>query len=118
MRRGSRGWYAFSGSRCSLLSSMRFSTILAALGFAAANVAWPRADAQATALRYPSTVRGAQADDVSGTLVADPYRWLENVTAPEVRSWVAAQNALTESWLAATPRRKEGQSLVARAYEY
>ncbi|MGH8887151.1 MAG: prolyl oligopeptidase family serine peptidase [Egibacteraceae bacterium] len=51
-------------------------------------------------LAYPPTRRGDVVDDHHGTRIADPYRWLEDVDAPEVREWIAAQNALTESWLA------------------
>ena len=63
--------------------------------------------AQQVALRYPATTRGAQADEVDGVRAADPYHWLENIASADVRSWVSAQNALTESYLAQLPRRKE-----------
>lgn len=52
---------------------------------------------------------------MNGVGVADPYRWLEAVTAPEVRAWVSAQNALTESFLARIPRRQEIQDRLARS---
>ncbi len=39
-------------------------------------------------------------DDVTetffGTVVHDPYRWLEDGNAPAVKQWIAAQNAYTE----------------------
>ena len=54
-------------------------------------------------LKYPPTARSAQGDDLNGVVVADPYRWLEAVSSPEVRAWVSAQNALTESFLARVP---------------
>ncbi len=74
--------------------------------------------AQTAPIRYPSAARGTQSDDLSGTFVPDPYRWLENAGAPEVRAWVAAENTLTESVLARSPRRQEIQSLVTRAWSY
>lgn len=58
-------------------------------------------------LRYPATTRGSQADEVGGVRAPDPYRWLENVSSPDVRAWVSAQNAVTEGYLAQLPRRKE-----------
>lgn len=58
-------------------------------------------------LRYPPTPRGAVSDDLNGIRVADPYRWLESVASNEVRDWVAAENWLTESWLAQVPQRDE-----------
>src|SRR5512133_892480 len=69
-------------------------------------------------LKYPVTARSGQADDLNGVRVPDPYRWLENITAPEVRSWVVAQNALTESVLARVTRRSEIRDLVTRAWSY
>ena len=59
------------------------------------------------ALRYPTTPRGSQADEVGGVRAADPYRWLENLSSPDVRAWVSAQNAVTEGYLTQLPRRKE-----------
>jgi prolyl oligopeptidase len=41
---------------------------------------------------YPATRTVDRIDDYHGTRVADPYRWLEDVTAPEVAAWVGAQN--------------------------
>jgi prolyl oligopeptidase len=70
----------------------------------------------AQSLRYPTTTRGGQADDLNGVRVPDPYRWLENIDAPDVHAWVTAQNALTEGFLA--PRRRDIRALVSRAWNY
>ena len=59
------------------------------------------------ALHYPATNRGGQIDEVGGVRAADPYRWLENISSSDVRSWVSAQNAVTDAYLAQLPRRKE-----------
>jgi prolyl oligopeptidase len=69
-------------------------------------------------LKYPPTQRSAQGDDLNGVGVADPYRWLEAVSSPDVRAWVTAQNALTEAFLARAPRRHEIQDVLARAWAY
>ena len=34
-------------------------------------------------------------DDYHGTKVADPYRWMEDLNAPDLKAWIAQQNALT-----------------------
>jgi prolyl oligopeptidase len=56
-------------------------------------------------LRYPSATRGAQIDGYHGTMVADPYRWMEDVDAPATRAWVEAEAKLTSDYLAAIPGR-------------
>ena len=51
-------------------------------------------------LSYPSAPMGQDADDYHGELVADPYRWLESTSDPTTAAWIAAQNELTETFLA------------------
>jgi prolyl oligopeptidase len=51
---------------------------------------------------YPETRRTDQTDDYHGTRVADPYRWLEDSDAPEVKTWIGAENAFTQSYLEKT----------------
>jgi prolyl oligopeptidase len=59
----------------------------------------------------PQTPVRAVIDDYFGTKVADPYRWLENTSAPEVIAWMKAQNDYTRAVLARIPGRDE---LLAR----
>ncbi len=54
-------------------------------------------------LTYPVTPKVNQVDDYFGTKIADPYRWLEDDTARNVKAWVNAQNALTQTYLTAIP---------------
>jgi prolyl oligopeptidase len=45
-------------------------------------------------LAYPDARPDTVVDVYHGTRVADPYRWLERLSTPEVRAWAAAQTAL------------------------
>ena len=54
---------------------------------------------RAATLQYPATRTVTVVDDYHGTKVADPYRWLEDLESPEVRTWAKAQTTLTESQL-------------------
>jgi prolyl oligopeptidase len=56
-------------------------------------------------IKYPETPKVDQIDDYHGTLVPDPYRWLEDVDSPQTLSWIAAQNQLTFSILEKIPAR-------------
>ncbi|HYV50585.1 MAG TPA: hypothetical protein VE910_01680, partial [Dongiaceae bacterium] len=51
---------------------------------------------------YPTARRGDQSDNYHGTQVADPYRWLEDSEAPEVKTWIDAENAFTRGYLEKT----------------
>ncbi len=56
--------------------------------------------AGAQALTYPKARTVNQVDDYFGVKVEDPYRWMEDVDSPELKTWVDAENALTQSYLA------------------
>jgi prolyl oligopeptidase len=63
------------------------------------------AHADADKLAYPATPKIPISDTFHDVTVVDPYRWLENDDAPEVKQWAAAQNALTRRALDAIPQR-------------
>ena len=50
-------------------------------------------------------------DDLHGTRVADPYRWLEDSESSEVRAWSDQQNAHTRAVLGANLGREGRESL-------
>lgn len=60
----------------------------------------------ASPLAYPTTRTVDHIDDYFGTEVADPYRWLEDDTAPETKAWVESQNKVTYAYLDAIPFRE------------
>jgi prolyl oligopeptidase len=61
--------------------------------------------AAAAPLTYPVATRGTVTDTYFGTTVADPYRWMEDVDAPQTTTWVKAEGALTRAYLDAIPQR-------------
>lgn len=63
---------------------------------------------------YPPSPREDIVDELHGVKVADPYRWLEDATKPEVQQWVEAQASFARKTLDAIPQRAE---LVARFTE-
>jgi prolyl oligopeptidase len=56
-------------------------------------------------LSYPETKKETVTDDYFGTVVEDPYRWLENDTSAETEAWVEAQNKVTFDYLNKLPNR-------------
>jgi prolyl oligopeptidase len=75
--------------------------------------------AQASAaLEYPRAPRGDTVDEYFGTQVPDPYRWLEDVDSAETAAWVAAQDALSRSYLQALPDREAIRRRLEELWNY
>ena len=54
---------------------------------------------------YPFAPRDQIVTDYFGTRVPAPYRWMEDMQSPALHRWVAAENQLTEGYLAKIPVR-------------
>lgn len=81
--------------------------ILLALGFTACNqdnVTEPNEDI--VLKPYPKTEKIDQKDDYFGTVVEDPYRWLEDDLSDETKQWVTAENEVTQDYLGQIPFRE------------
>src|SRR5246127_3589514 len=63
-------------------------------------------------LAYPAARKVEQTDDYFGTTVSDPYRWMEDVDSAELKTWIDAENELTQSYLAQIPVPKAMQRRV------
>ena len=72
----------------------------------------------AAAIDYPATRKAEVSEELHGTRVADPYRWLEDDNAAETKSWVAAQNEVTESFLETIPQRGEIRKRLADLWNF
>ncbi|MFL6196165.1 MAG: prolyl oligopeptidase family serine peptidase [Thermoanaerobaculia bacterium] len=67
---------------------------------------------------YPDSPRVEQVDEYHGVKVADPYRWLEDLDSEATRAWVAAQNKVTTSYLAAIPEREPIRKRLTELWNY
>jgi prolyl oligopeptidase len=78
----------------------------------------PRARAAETASKtpYPPSRRVNVTDVVHGVPVADPYRWLEDASSPEVQAWMKAQDDFTRQRLASLPGRDAMSSRLKELY--
>ncbi|MCJ7587251.1 MAG: prolyl oligopeptidase family serine peptidase [Candidatus Aminicenantes bacterium] len=90
------------------------------LGFILIGLAFVLAacDTAPSKLSYPITRKADQVDDYFGTKVADPYRWLEDDNAEEVKAWVQAQNAVTFASLEKIPFRERIRQRLTEIYNY
>lgn len=71
-----------------------------------------------TRIQYPTTRLCDQVDDYHGTLVADPYRWLEDPNADETADWVTQQNAVTDAILEGIPQRDRIKERLTQLWDY
>ena len=70
-------------------------------------------------VKYPVTKKDSTVkDDYFGTLVADPYRWLENDTSAETAAWVKAENEVTHNYLSKIPFREAIEKRYETLYNY
>jgi prolyl oligopeptidase len=97
---------------------MKPSRAIWILGFCAAISAASVVDAQRQALQYPPAKKGDVVDDYHGTKVPDPYRWMEDLDSQEVSTWVAAQNEVTNRYLANLPARGYFKERISVLWDY
>lgn len=67
---------------------------------------------------YPKTKQVPIIEDHFGRPVADPYRWLEDVTDSDLEPWVDAQIACTQAYLATRPERQKIAQRLKTLYNY
>jgi prolyl oligopeptidase len=94
------------------------STLAAALALALAAPVAAQTCAAGTPLNYPVAKKVDQTDDYHGTKVADPYRWLEDANSAETKSWVDAENQVTQSYLAQIPQREAIRQRLTQLWNY
>jgi len=63
--------------------------------------------AQESAQKCPPARLDDTKDTYGTTVVADPYRWLEDQNSPETRAWIAAEQECTEAALSNLPGRAQ-----------
>ncbi|HEU4959122.1 MAG TPA: prolyl oligopeptidase family serine peptidase, partial [Sphingomonas sp.] len=71
-------------------------------------------------LTYPDTQREDLVETHHGVAIADPYRWLENDVRgdPRVAEWVAAENAVTDAYLATLPARDRFRRRITELFDF
>lgn len=69
-------------------------------------------------IKYPDTKKVNQEDNYFGTIVKDPYRWLEDDNSAETKAWVAAENKVTEDYLSKIPFREKVKNRLQELWNY
>ena len=69
-------------------------------------------------IKYPDTKKVDQQDDYFGTIVKDPYRWLEDDNSAETKEWVEEENAVTQNYLSKIPFREKVKERLEEMWNY
>ena len=69
-------------------------------------------------MNYPDTYKGPVKDTYFGTIIDDPYRWLEDDQSAETKDWVTRQNETTQSYLAQIPFRSAIKARLTQLMNY
>nr|WP_202405973.1 prolyl oligopeptidase family serine peptidase [Hufsiella ginkgonis] len=69
-------------------------------------------------MKYPETKKVEVTDTYFGTVVPDPYRWLEDDMAADTKAWVKAQNEVTQKYFAGIPFRDKIRDRLQTLWNY
>jgi prolyl oligopeptidase len=69
-------------------------------------------------IKYPDTKKVDQQDDYFGTIVKDPYRWLEDDNSAETKEWVEEENAVTQNYLSKISFREKVKERLEEMWNY
>jgi prolyl oligopeptidase len=69
-------------------------------------------------IKYPGTKKVDQEDNYFGTIIKDPYRWLEDDNSAETKAWVQEENKVTEDYLSKIPFRQKVKERLQELWNY
>ena len=73
---------------------------------------------QKSGMIYPETKKENIQDNYFGTVVQDPYRWLEDDRSEKTKAWVEAQNKVSQNYLAQIPFRNAIKERLKQLMNY
>ena len=69
-------------------------------------------------IQYPLTHKVDQVVNYHGTLVADPYRWLEDPNSAQTKEWIDNQNELTQKYLGDIPDKNSIKQRLTELWDF
>ncbi|MCU0372282.1 MAG: prolyl oligopeptidase family serine peptidase [Ignavibacteria bacterium] len=69
-------------------------------------------------LNYPDARKTDHTDDYFSTKVEDPYRWMEDLNSPELKTWIEEENKVTFSYLDKIPFRDKIRARLNEIWNY
>lgn len=72
----------------------------------------------AQTIEYPKARKTDNTDEYFGTVVADPYRWMEDLNSAELKDWIKKENEITFSYLDKIPFRDKIRQRLTEIWNY
>jgi prolyl oligopeptidase len=72
----------------------------------------------AAPLDYPKTPEKPVTEQLHGTTILDPFRWLEDDNSAETKAWVEAQNKVTFGYLEQIPQRGFIRDRMTKLFQF
>ena len=69
-------------------------------------------------ITYPETRTENLVENIHGHAIPDPYRWMEDLESDEIKTWIQAQNQLTNGYLETAPVREKIQARMLELWDY
>lgn len=69
-------------------------------------------------IKYPETKKIAHSDTYFGTVVEDPYRWLEDDRSADTKDWVQREATFTNDYLSKIPYREKLRAQLKNIWNY
>ena len=69
-------------------------------------------------ISYPPTAKSDFKETLHGTVIEDPYRWLEDDNSDQTKAWVEAQNKVTFDYLKSIPQREGIRQRLTTLWNY
>ncbi|MBS1608324.1 MAG: S9 family peptidase [Bacteroidetes bacterium] len=69
-------------------------------------------------IHYPKPRKVDTVNNYHGTLVADPYRWMEDDNSGETKAWVQEENKITQDYLSKIPYREKVKRRLTEMWNY
>jgi prolyl oligopeptidase len=69
-------------------------------------------------ISYPPTAKSDFKETLHGTVIEDPYRWLEDDNSEQTKAWVEAQNKVTFAYLKSIPQRGAIKQRLTKLWNY
>ena len=96
---------------CGMIHRTCFIVVTAVLVAAGCSTMSPK-------LHYPAAAKTNVLDNYHGTIVADPYRWLEDDNSPATKAWVEAENKVTFDFLNAISGRDAIRARLTKLWNF